>query len=54
MRLILVTFCLGHTGLDPVYKISGFCIGSHVLMMVSGPDQSNELSVLNVDDGSIS
>ena len=24
-----------------------------MLIMVSGPDQSNELSVLNVDDGNI-
>ena len=28
-------------------------MGSHALMMVSGPDQSNEVDVPESDDGSI-
>ena len=43
--------------LDPVNKISRSdpdCIGSCTLIMVSGLDQSNELSVLDGNDGSLS
>ena len=32
----------------------GFCIGSHVLIMASGPDQSDELRVHDGDDESVS
>ena len=32
----------------------GFCIVLHALIMASVPDQSNELSVLDDDDGSVS
>ena len=43
---------------DPVYKYPGltpiFCSGSRALIMASAPDQSNELSVLDGNDGGIS
>ena len=42
---------------DSVYKISGpnlvSALDSHTSIMVSGPDQNNELSMLYGDDGSI-
>ena len=44
----------GSSGSDPVYKISVFCITSCVLIMASVPDQSNEFSVFDDDDGSVS
>ena len=34
--------------------LTGFCIGLHALIIVSGPDQSNELSMFDGDDGIIS
>ena len=34
--------------------LTRFCIGSRALITVSVPDQSNELSVLNDDDESVS
>ena len=38
-----------------VYKIcKSDYIGSHALIMASGTDQSNELSVLEADDGNVS
>ena len=56
---------LGHPGQilsrstrsDLLYKISvwlGFCIRSYLLIMASGIDQSDGLSMLDDDDGSIS
>ena len=46
------------SGSDLVYKLSvsdpDFYIESRALIMVPGPDQSNELSMLDGDDGSIS
>ena len=42
--------------LDPVNKIPRSdpdCIGSYTLVMVSGPDQSNELSVFDGNDGKL-
>ena len=48
----------GSSKSDPVYKISGpnldSALDSHASIMVSGPDQNNELSMLYSDDGSIS
>ena len=44
-------FCLGQVGLALFIKyLVGFCIGSYVLIMASGPDQVNELKVLDNDD----
>ena len=53
---------LGHilsmsSGSDSVYKISwsdGFCIGLYALIMVSHPNLSNALNMLNSDDASVS
>ena len=49
-------FCPGK--FDPVYRIycvqPRFFIGLCVLVMVSGPDQSSEFSMLDGDNGSIS
>ena len=48
----------GSSKSDPVYKISGpnldSALDSHASIMVSGPDQNNELSMLYGDDGSVS
>ena len=48
----------GSSKSDQVYKISGpnpdFALDSHASIMVTGPDQNNELSMLSSDDGSVS
>ena len=45
-------------GADQLCKISGFwpgfCIGSCALIVASGSDQSDEISILDSNDGSIS
>ena len=50
LKSSLAIWVTGSSGSDPIYKISGSdLIRSHVLIMLSGPDQSNKL-----DDGSAS
>ena len=48
----------GSSKSDLVYKICGpnpdSALDSHASIMVSGPDQNNELSMLYGDDGSVS
>ena len=53
--VIWVRFCLGQADLTQFIKHSGLTHilhESHALIMVFGPDQSNELSMLDGDDGS--
>ena len=52
--VIRVTLLSGSSGPHLVYTISRFCIGSHVLIIVSGYDQSDKFGMLKGDDGSIS
>ena len=57
IRFIGVMFCLGETGLNQFMKLMDwpeFCMGSHLSIVVSGSDQSDELGVLHVDDGDAS
>ena len=51
-RVNWVMFYLGQAGTsDPNIRVwPGFCIVFHVLIMASGPDQSNELNMLDVGD----
>ena len=52
-----VTFCLGQMGVNWFIKylgLIGFCIILCALIMVSGPDCSNELRMVDSDDGSVS
>ena len=51
----LKLYVLGHQAIQVMFfwvkwVWPRFCIGSHILIMVSGPDQSNELSTLHGDD----
>ena len=56
IRVIRVTFCPGQVGLARFIKYLGLTRilhGSRVLIMASVPNQSNELSMLDDDDGSV-
>ena len=48
-----VTFCLGQLGQTQLIKSPDFNL-DHVLIMPSGPDQSDELYILDNNDGSAS
>ena len=57
IRIYRVTFCPGQVGLTWFINIwvgPRFCIGLHVLIMASGPDQSYKLSMLDGDGGNVS
>ena len=44
---------MGLTRFMNIWVRSGFCIGSHVLIIAYGADQSNELSMLGGDNGNL-
>ena len=52
--VISVMFCLGHVGLTQFTKYPSLIQILRTLIMVSGPDQSNTLNVLDSDDGNVS
>ena len=56
IRVNQVTFCPGQADLTRFIKNPGLpqiLLGSRALMIASVPDQSNKLSVLDGDDGSV-